>query len=145
MNEILIKEIYKIVESNNLIIYDIRFTKFDNNDIFEVVVDNKTNNVDMNNIEKITKPISNLLNDYESEMPENYYLQVISPGLKRNLKTNQHYELSLNKKIKIKYRENQKTFKIEGTLLNINPIKITTDEKIVEIKFENIKEGKWVE
>jgi ribosome maturation factor RimP len=142
MNEKLIENINNIVSDLDLIIYDIRFTKFDNNDIFEVVVDNESNNIGMELIEKVTRPISKMLDDFEKDMPKNYYLQVISPGIRRKIKNIKHYELSIGKTLIIKYHNGEKTVKVQGKLLKTNPILLEVDGESIKIEFDTIKEGK---
>lgn len=143
----LIDEIKSIIERENLVFYNTRFTKLDNNEVFEVIIDNRRNNISVDEITLMTSLISKLLDEHEKDMPKNYYLQIISPGSKRNLYDLNHYGLSLNKELKIKFLEsNSKTKTIVGRLININPIIIRDSDNIeVQIKFEDIKEGRWNE
>jgi ribosome maturation factor RimP len=139
----LINEVKTAIEDNDLVYYIARFTQFDNKEIFEVVLDNKEKNIGMDQITKFSPIISKIVDKYEKDMPENYYLQIISPGIRRRLYSIENYEQSINKEISIKYHNGDKTVKVIGTLKSINPISLETKEQgELEIKFESIKEGK---
>ena len=94
--------------------------------------------------EWVSRRIGALL-DIEDIIPNSYILEVSSPGLNRKLKNKEEYNLFKGRNIKIKTKEpidDEKIFKgsLKGIKENDN-VEIETDEKTVEIPFENISQA----
>ena len=94
--------------------------------------------------EWVSRRIGALL-DIEDIIPNSYILEVSSPGLNRKLKNKEEYNLFKGRNIKIKTKEpidDEKIFKgsLKGIKENDN-VEIETDEKTVEIPYENISQA----
>lgn len=94
--------------------------------------------------EWVSRRIGALL-DIEDIIPNSYILEVSSPGLDRKLKNKEEYNLFKGRNIKIKTKEpidDEKIFKgnLKGIKENDN-VEIETDEKTVEIPYENISQA----
>ncbi len=145
INQNLVKKIKEIVSELDLVFYEVRFTKMDGNDIFEVSIDNKTNDISIDDISDFSKRVSIVLDDYERDMPNNYFFQAISPGIKRRLFTLDNYKQSIDKTITLKYFDGKKMNKLVGTLIKAEPIIIKQENgETIEIEFNSIRSGRWI-
>lgn len=91
--------------------------------------------------EKVSKAIDDLLEDLDPTEGVAYILNVSSPGIDRPLKTNRDFERNLQKDISITlFSKLDGKKKFDGTLLEYSDeyIKIKVKEEIVELKRELI-------
>lgn len=72
------------LEKNNLILFDIEFVKEDGNLFLRVYID-KNGGIDVDTLALVNNFLSNELDKIDDDMPE-YFLEVSSPGIERELK-----------------------------------------------------------
>lgn len=103
----------------------------------------KMGGVTIDDCSLVSKKISQLL-DEENLFDSNYYLEVSSPGIERNLKYKKHYVSAINEMIVVTYVEDEKKITEKGILREVLPetihLEIEGDLKI--IAFHDIRKAK---
>lgn len=134
-------------EGKNL--YDIEFKNTQKGKTLMIFVTQQekssTPGVTIEDCRNISRKISDIL-DTEDFMPENYYLEVSSPGLERKLTSEKHYFGAIGENLKVTYVNNGKSTTVKGKLTKINEGKITLTSKNMDIivNLENIKRARTV-
>ena len=115
-------------------IWDVEFVKEGSKKILRITIDSEEG-IDINTCEKFHRTIDPML-DEADPIDEPYYLECTSPGLERQIKTDEHIEMCIGEKVELKLyapKNNSKTF--TGKLLGLSE-----DGKIViEFNGENIE------
>lgn len=137
MNNDLLSQINKIVESKGFNLYDIEILKENGANIFRVSI-SSSNGINHDDCQVISDIISPLLDIYNI-VDDGYFLEVSSPGLERILKKPNHFKLSINQKIKITL--NDKT-KLIGILKSADENGFYLDSKYY--KYSDIKKAKSI-
>lgn len=133
LTEKLYESFSPIVESLGLILWDIRYEKEGANKYLRVYIDKESGPVDITDCEKVTEPISKLLDELDP-ISESYVFEVSSTGLGRVLRNKRHLEYALNKEVSLglyKASDNQKEF--EGILQSVTEDEITVNGKVFKI------------
>ncbi len=81
-------------------IWDITYTKIGADYHLEITIDSD-NGINIEDCEKVHRAIDPIL-DEEDPIEGFYYLEVSSPGVERELRTDEHISLSLGEKVEIK-------------------------------------------
>lgn len=81
-------------------LYDVEYSK-EGKDYFLRIFIDKDKGIDLNDCEKVTNAISDLL-DEADYIKEQYFLEVSSPGIERVLKKDKHLEQNIGKEVEIK-------------------------------------------
>jgi len=89
------KEIEKILDKNNVFLFDCKITK----NFIKIIVDT-IEGVDIKMIAKISKEITNL-QIIDIKFPDGVRIEVTSPGLEQPFTKIFQYERNINKKIKV--------------------------------------------
>ncbi len=121
------------IKENNLVYYGSSFEKEDGNFILRVLLDNEDNNIDINLLAKANEYLSNLIDNYDKDMPE-YMLEVSSPGAERELRNDDEINKSLNKYIHVEVEN----MIYEGTLVESDNDSITIKVNL-KGRFKNFK------
>ena len=85
------------VESLGLELWDVRFLKEGASWYLRVYIDSE-NGIDINNCTDVSHAIDPII-DEADPISQAYYLEVCSPGLNRELKTDRHFELMAGKEV----------------------------------------------
>lgn len=139
-NDALIQKIDKIVRpiahELNYEIYHIEYIKEDGEYYLRIYINNEEG-IALSDCEKLSRAVSEIM-DTEDPIEEAYFLEVSSPGLNRELFTEDHYKNSIGKEVLITFTTplDEKT-KVIGILKEV-----TEDFLVIEAKKEEIVESK---
>ncbi len=143
-----------IADELGLIIWDIEFVKEGALWFLRVFIDKDEGFLDMDDCENMTRPLNKAL-DEADPIEQNYMLEVGSPGLARELKTEEHFNMYIDCPVRIRYiretdgvkefialiraynNKNSISVETEGGMLDINPadtafIKLYDDEDLFD-------------
>ena len=81
-------------------IWDVEFLKIGTEKHLEITIDSE-NGIDISDCEKVHRAIEVII-DEADPIDEMYYLDVSSPGLERNIRTEEHYQKCIGQIIEIK-------------------------------------------
>lgn len=127
-------------------IYDVIYEKEAKDFYLRIIIDSP-NGISIEDCEKVNNEINDLL-DEADYIKEQYFLEVSSPGIERNLRKEKHFLNSINKKIIVKLYNKAENGKkeIEGILEEYNKdyIIINMDENKIKIDKKNIGLAKTV-
>ena len=125
-------------------LYDVEYVK-EGKDYFLRVYIDSNNGIDLNDCEKVSESITELL-DKEDYIKEQYFLEVSSPGIERILRKDKHLNANIGNEIQIKLFkpvEGQKQCK--GILKAFDNHSITIlDNAEINIDRKNISQIKTV-
>ena len=130
------------LETENLELYDLNIAGNESISKVEVFIFSHEDQ-ELSTFERLNYQIQRLLEDIGLEKGT-YELILSSPGVERSLKTKRHFELALNKEIKINLinpKNGEYTF--IGNLVNINDkdVQILNDGLTHNFEYENIKKA----
>jgi len=139
-------DIESVVKSVDLELYDAVIVNEGEETIYRISVisneieDGKRKGVSLDACVELTHLISPLL-DVTSPVSGEYRLEVGTAGIERKLTTIDHFKKSISEKVAIVYNIKDK---LRGKLLKVeaSTIFIETDDKIVEIEFNDITKAK---
>lgn len=89
-----------VAEQLGYMIWDVEFVKEGTKRILRITIDSE-NGITIDDCEKFHRAIDPLL-DEADPIAESYYLEVSSPGVERELKTDEHIRRSVGEKVSIK-------------------------------------------
>ncbi len=92
----------------------------------------KLGGIDFNDCEIVHNAVSEKLDELEKELPEEYILNVSSPGLDRLISSNDDFRRNLNQDIEIFVENNAKKEKLHGVLMEY-------DDETIKIQNKNQK------
>ena len=129
------KEIQKIVESFGAVLYDTELESAGESHIFRVMIQ-KEGGVDLDICSSISQVLSPYL-DTNPPVKGQYYLEVSSPGIERNLRRVDLFEKSIGELVKIKLKGGEK---LSGKIISVDGNKITleTDDGAKEFAFTDV-------
>jgi ribosome maturation factor RimP len=103
--------------------------------------------VDLDTVAEVSEEISRGL-DLKDPIAGRYTLEVSSPGLERNLKSADHYRLSVGRRVVIKTTTQlvPNSNRIEGTLAGADEqaVQVTTGSDTIEVPYDTIKSGRTI-
>ena len=108
-----------VAEQMEIILWDVEFVKEGSKKILRITIDSEEG-IDINTCEKFHRTIDPML-DEADPIDESYYLEVTSPGVEREIKTDAHISMCLGERVDVKLyapRNGAKTF--GGTLEGID-------------------------
>lgn len=138
INATLENDIAKIVESQGCTLFDIEILRENDAEILRVTI-HKKSGVTHDDCQKISEILSPMLDVYENDFNEAYFLEVSSPGLERNLSKARHFECFVGAKILVTLRDKTK---ILGTLESADSRGFVLDSTRYE--YDEIKKAKSV-
>mgnify|MGYP002865748494 CR=1 FL=1 len=89
--------ILKTVQDLGYKLYDVQYAKEGKDYFLRVFIDNE-NGIDLNDCEKVSDSINDLL-DSADYIKEQYFLEVSSPGIERVLRKDKHLNESIGKEL----------------------------------------------
>lgn len=134
-----------IVENLGYDLYDVEYSKEGKDYYLRIFIDNK-NGISIEDCEKVNNAIDEPL-DKADLIPEQYFLEVSSTGLEKNLKKDEHFISNIGNKIELKLFQKVNNKKIfEGVLEDYKDKKvyIRTDDELIAIDRLNIASAKTV-
>ncbi len=135
----------KFLQEEGYELYNVEFAKEGKDWFLRVYIDRVDGEgISMDDCEKVSRFVSQTL-DEDDPITQNYYLEVSSPGIDRELFTLEHYQRFIGHMVEIKlYEAIENNKKIEGKLINADAdsIRIEKDEKVVEIKMSQVAKCK---
>ncbi len=126
-------------------IWDITYSKVGADYHLEITIDNDKG-IEISDCEKVHRAIDPILDEIDP-IEGFYYLDVSSPGLERELRTDEHISLSIGVKVEAKLFAPLNGMKsIVGVLSSFNDgvIKISSDAEAYEIKKSDISKLKTI-
>ncbi|WP_238882587.1 ribosome maturation factor RimP [Clostridium sp. YIM B02551] len=129
-----------IVEENGYELYHVEYVKEQNDYYLRIYIDS-TNGISLNDCETVSRAVSDML-DTTDPIKDAYYLEVSSPGIDRQLFTNEHIEKSIGSQVLVKLSKAINGHKnLKGKLLEAsdNEIIVENDNDTVTISKEKIK------
>ena len=89
-----------VADEMGIIIWDVEFVKEGSKKILRITIDSEEG-IDINTCETFHRTIDPML-DEADPIDESYYLEVTSPGIEREIKTDEHIEMCLGEKVELK-------------------------------------------
>lgn len=133
------------IESLGYYLYDVEYLKEGAEYYLRIYIDKETG-IDLNDCEKVSNEIDDLL-DKADFIKEQYFLEVSSPGIERNLKKDKHFEQNIGKRVDVKLFKKDENGKkeYEGILKSFNQEEIFIEENgIINIDRKNITKIKTI-
>lgn len=103
-----------VAEQMGIILWDVEFVKEGSKRILRITIDSEQG-IDINVCEKFHRTIDPML-DEADPIDESYYLEVTSPGIEREIKTDAHIEMCAGEQVELKLyapKNGSKAFKGE--------------------------------
>lgn len=91
-----------LLDEESLELWDIRLSKEGKDNFLRIFIDREDGYIDTDICEKVSKYISSELDEIDDIMPNKYYLEVSSPGMDRELKTDDHLRRYLGEIVEVK-------------------------------------------
>ena len=133
------------IESLGYYLYDVEYLKEGAEYYLRIYIDKETG-IDLNDCEKVSNEINDLL-DKADFIKEQYFLEVSSPGIERNLKKDKHFEQNIGKRVDVKLVKKDENGKkeYEEILKSFNQEEIFIEENgIIKIDRKNITKIKTI-
>jgi len=89
------------VENEGCELWDVEYVKEGSRQILRITIDSE-NGIDINDCERVHRAIDPIL-DEADPIPVQYYLEVSSPGLERELRTAEHIAKCIGQKVTVKF------------------------------------------
>lgn len=125
-----------VAEEMGIILWDVEFVKEGSKKILRITIDSEEG-IDINTCEQFHRTIDPML-DEADPIDESYYLEVTSPGIEREIKTDAHIVMCEGERVELKLyapKNGSKTF--AGILLGLsNEGKIVIDVNGEHVEFE---------
>ena len=104
--------------------------------------------VDLDTVAQVSEELSRAL-DLKDPIPGRYTLEVSSPGLERNLKNRQHFELSTGEAVVVKTTEilHGKSHRIDGTVVSARDdsfVMRTDDGQEIDVPYSSLRSARTV-
>lgn len=128
-----------IIEDLGYELYDVLYVKEGKEFYLRVVIDKPTG-IDINDCEKVNDAINDIL-DEADYIKDQYFLEVSSPGIERNLRKNKHFQAQIGNEIFVKlFKPLEKQKEIRGILKSYSEDEmiLIQDEKEIKIEVKNI-------
>ena len=128
-----------IIENLGYKVYDVMYQKEGKDNYLRIFID-KESGIDLNDCEKVNDGVNDIL-DEKDYIKAQYYLEISSPGLERNLRRDEQFLESIGKKVEIHlYNSVNKSKVITGILKEFNENDILIDD--IKIDKSNIASAK---
>lgn len=109
-------------------IYDIMYVKEGKDYYLRIFIDNE-DGISLNDCEKVNDAITDML-DSANYIKDQYFLEISSPGIERNIRTDKHLQLNLNEEINVKlFKAIEKKKELEGILKKFDDETITLENE----------------
>ena len=123
-----------VAEEMDIILWDVEFVKEGAKKILRITIDSEEG-IDINLCEKFHRTIDPML-DEADPIDESYYLEVTSPGIEREIKTDAHIYMCEGEKVEVKlYAPQNGSKSFTGILVGLND----ENRVIITINGENVE------
>ena len=123
-----------VAEEMGIILWDVEFVKEGAKKILRITIDSEEG-IDINLCEKFHRTIDPML-DEADPIDESYYLEVTSPGIEREIKTDAHIAMCEGEKVEVKlYAPKNGSKSFTGILVGLNE----ENKVIITINGENVE------
>lgn len=130
-----------IIENLGYKVYDVMYQKEGKDNYLRIFID-KEDGIDLNDCEKVNNSINDIL-DEKDYIKAQYFLEISSPGLERNLRRDEQFLESIGKKIEVHlYDSVNKSKVVTGILNEFNENDIVIDN--LKIDKSNIASAKTI-
>ena len=145
------KEVEKLlkehIEQKGYNLYDVQYIKEGKDYYLRIFIEKENDTITLDDCEKVNDLINPIL-DEKDIIKDQYYLEVSSTGIEKNLRKLEHYEKALNKEIQVKLfkKDDDGKKEIQGFLKKVNPDEITIEKngKNVKVAINNITQAKTI-
>ncbi len=125
-----------MIQNEDLILYDLRFTATDGMRTLQVMICDKEYGMDMDTCEKVSDLISTAL-DASDLLADSYLLDVCSPGAERELRDEKEIESAVGKYVHIELKNPKEGIDtLEGYLKENTPDSVTLEYRVKTRKKE---------
>ena len=90
------------LEEETLELWDVKMSKEGKNNFLRIFIDRENGYIDTDICERVSKYISTELDEIADTMPDKYFLEVSSPGMDRELKTDDHLRRYVGEMVEVK-------------------------------------------
>lgn len=129
-----------VADEMGIILWDVEFVKEGAKKILRITIDSEEG-IDINVCEKFHRTIDPML-DEADPIDESYYLEVTSPGIEREIKTDAHIEMCMGEQVEVKlYAPKNGSKSYLGELIGLNDkgqVVIRINEQDVEFDKKEI-------
>lgn len=127
-------------------VYDVMYVKEGKDNFLRIFIDSDKG-ISLDDCEKVNDEITDMLDEADL-IKEQYFLEISSPGVERNIRKDKHFEESIGKEVNIKLYKplENKEKEITGILRDFDKetVKIETDQnEEITIPRNNISSIKW--
>lgn len=127
-------------------VYDVMYVKEGKDNFLRIFIDNDKG-ISIDDCEKVNDAITDMLDEADI-IKDQYFLEISSPGVERNIRKDKHFEESIGKEVNIKLFKplDNKEKEITGILKGFDKetVKIETDKnEEITIPRNNISSIKW--
>lgn len=127
-------------------VYDVMYVKEGKENFLRIFIDNDKG-ISLDDCEKVNDAITDMLDEADL-IKDQYFLEISSPGVERNIRKDKHFEESTGKEVNIKLFKplENKEKEITGILKGFDKetVKIETDKnEEITIPRNNISSIKW--
>ena len=127
-------------------VYDVMYVKEGKDNFLRIFIDNDKG-ISLDDCEKVNDVITDMLDEADL-IKDQYFLEISSPGVERNIRKDKHFEESTGKEVNIKLFKplENKEKEITGILKDFDKetVNIETDKKEeITIPRNNISSIKW--
>lgn len=127
-------------------VYDVMYVKEGKDNFLRIFIDNDKG-ISLDDCEKVNDAITDMLDEADL-IKDQYFLEISSPGVERNIRKDKHFEESIGKEVNIKLFKplDNKEKEITGILKGFDKetVKIETDKnEEITIPRNNISSIKW--
>ena len=139
--------IKKAVEEKGYEIYDIEYVKESKDYYLRIFIEKPNSNIAIEDCETVNDIVNPIL-DEANIIKDQYFLEVSSTGVEKNLRKVEHYEKAIGEEIKIKLfqKDENGDKEIEGFLQKVadNEITIEKNGKTVKVNLNDIANAKTI-
>ena len=130
-----------IIENLGYKVYDVMYQKEGKDNYLRIFID-KESGIDLNDCEKVNDSVNDIL-DEKDYIKAQYYLEISSPGLERNLRRDEQFLDNIGKKVEVHLYNSVNGSKILTGILNeFNEKDIIIDD--IKIDKSNIASAKTI-
>lgn len=130
-----------IIENLGYKVYDVIYQKEGKDNYLKIFIDSDKG-IDLNDCEKVNNSVNDIL-DEKDYIKAQYYLEISSPGLERNLRRDEQFLDNINKKIEVHlYNSINNNKTVTGVLKEYNENNIVIDD--IKIEKSNITSAKTI-
>jgi ribosome maturation factor RimP len=122
----------KIAESEGLELMDLEYKMGQSRSLLRIFID-KNGGVTLTDCENVSRQLSAVL-DVNDLVKEAYILEVSSPGMDRPFRTDQDYQRSVGRTVRISYEEDGKILQLMGVLKEVDDQSVTVQQQGSDVR-----------